>query len=123
MEIFFVFGRLLLSSASNVFQKQLAHHGLHPFYIVATTYAVLAVLSLPFLFSSAFSHLTPSFWINVLLASLFDVGGWMFLVMSLSRTDLSVFGPLNAYKVIISMLLALSFFWARCRPRKALPAS
>lgn len=109
MEIFFVFGRLLLSSASNVFQKQLAHHGLHPFYIVATTYAVLAVLSLPFLFSAAFSHLTPSFWINVLLASLFDVGGWMFLVMSLSRTDLSVFGPLNAYKVIISMLLALVF--------------
>ncbi|WP_020158592.1 DMT family transporter [Methylobacter marinus] len=109
MEIFFVFGRLVLSSVSNVFQKQLSHHGLHPFYIVATTYAVLALLSLPFLFSAGFSHLTPPFWINVLLASLFDVGGWMFLVMSLSRTDLSVFGPLNAYKVIISMLLALVF--------------
>ena len=123
MEIFFVFGRLLLSSASNVFQKQLAHHGLHPFYIVATTYVVLAVLSLLFSFNIAFAQLSPSFWLNVFLASLFDVGGWMFLVMSLSRTDLSVFGPLNAYKVIISMLLALSFFWARCRPRKALPAS
>lgn len=109
MEIVFIFGRLLLSSVSNVFQKQLSHHGLHPFYIVATTYVVLAILSLLFSFNAAFSHLSPSFWINVLLASLFDVGGWMFLVMSLSRTDLSVFGPLNAYKVVISMLLALIF--------------
>ncbi|WAK02306.1 DMT family transporter [Methylobacter sp. YRD-M1] len=109
MEIFFVFGRLLLSSVSNVFQKQLSHHGLHPFYIVAATYAVLAVLSLLFFFNTAFAHLSASFWINVLLAALFDVGGWMFMVMSLSKTDLSIFGPLNAYKVIISMLFALVF--------------
>ncbi|MGR8940114.1 MAG: EamA family transporter [Gammaproteobacteria bacterium] len=109
MEIVFVFGRLFLSSVSNVFQKQLSHHGLHPFYIVATTYAVLSILSLPFFFNAAFSHLSPSFWLNVFLASLFDVGGWMFMVMSLSKTDLSVFGPLNAYKVVISMLLALVF--------------
>jgi drug/metabolite transporter (DMT)-like permease len=109
LEIVFVFGRLFLSSVSNVFQKQLSHHGLHPFYIVAATYAVLSVLSLPFAFNAAFSHLSPSFWINVFLASLFDVGGWMFMVMSLSKTDLSVFGPLNAYKVVISMLLAIVF--------------
>jgi drug/metabolite transporter (DMT)-like permease len=109
LEIFFVFGRLLLSSVSNVFQKQLSHHGLHPFYIVAATYAVLAVLSLLFFFNTAFAHLSPSFWINVLLAALFDVGGWMFMVMSLAKTDLSIFGPLNAYKVIISMLFALVF--------------
>jgi drug/metabolite transporter (DMT)-like permease len=109
LEIFFVFGRLLLSSASNVFQKQLSHHGLHPFYIVASTYAVLAALSLLFFFNTAFAHLSPSFWINVLLAALFDVGGWMFMVMSLSKTDLSIFGPLNAYKVIVSMLFALVF--------------
>ena len=37
------------------------------------------------------------------------MAGTLFLVMSLSRTDLSVFGPLNAYKVVISMLLAMLF--------------
>ncbi|MEC4749269.1 EamA family transporter [Methylomicrobium sp. Wu6] len=109
MEIVFVFGRLFLSSISNVIQKQLSHQGLHPFYIVATTYAVLAVLALPFFINGAFSELSTSFWINVFLASLLDVGGWMFMVMSLSKTDLSVFGPLNAYKVVISMLFALVF--------------
>lgn len=109
MEIVFVFGRLFLSSVSNVFQKQLSHLGLHPFYIVATTYAVLSALSLPFAFNAAFAQRSPPFWINVFLASLFDVGGWMFMVMSLSKTDLSVFGPLNAYKVVISMMLAIVF--------------
>jgi drug/metabolite transporter (DMT)-like permease len=109
LEIVFVFGRLFLSSVSNVFQKQLSHQGLHPFYIVATTYAVLSALSLPFAFNAAFAHLGPSFWLNVFMASLLDVGGWMFMVMSLSKTDLSVFGPLNAYKVVISMLLAIVF--------------
>jgi drug/metabolite transporter (DMT)-like permease len=109
LEIVFVFGRLFLSSVSNVYQKQLAHHGLHPFYIVAATYAVLSALSLPFSFEANFSHLSSLFWINVFLASLFDVGGWMFMIVSLSKTDLSVFGPLNAYKVVISMLLALVF--------------
>jgi drug/metabolite transporter (DMT)-like permease len=109
LEIVFVFGRLFLSSVSNVFQKQLSHHGLHPFYIVATTYAVLSALSLPLALNAALSQLSPPFWFNVFLASLFDVGGWMFMVMSLSKTDLSVFGPLNAYKVVISMLLAIVF--------------
>src|SRR5690606_27079392 len=35
--------------------------------------------------------------------------GTLFLVLSLSKTDLSVFGPLNAYKVVFSMILALIF--------------
>lgn len=109
MEIVLVFGRMFLSSVSNVFQKQLSHHGFHPFYIVATTYVVLSVLSLAFLVNVPVSDLGQPFWLNVLLAALLDVGGWMFMVMSLSQTDLSVFGPLNAYKVVISMLLALVF--------------
>lgn len=109
MELLLVFGRLLFSSVSNVFQKQLSNHGLHPFFIVAATYIVLATASAPFLLTAPFAELSTTFWINVFLSALFDVGGWMFLVMSLSRTDLSVFGPLNAYKVVISMLLALAF--------------
>lgn len=109
MELVFVFGRLILSLASNVYQKKLAHQGLHPFYIVATTYCVLSLLSLPWLSVVNISSLSQDFWINVSLASLLDVGGWMFLAMSLSKTDLSVFGPLNAYKVIVSLLLAMVF--------------
>jgi drug/metabolite transporter (DMT)-like permease len=109
VELVFVFGRLIFSLASNVYQKKLAHQGLHPFYIVATTYCVLSLLALPLLSLISISDLSQGFWLNVFLASLLDVGGWMFLVMSLSKTDLSVFGPLNAYKVIVTMLLAMVF--------------
>ena len=109
MELVYVFGRLMFSLASTVYQKKLAQHGLHPFYIVAATYLVLAILAAPLLQLLEFSHLSHEFWLNIGLASLFDVAGWMFLVLSLSKTDLSVFGPLNAYKVVASMLLAVLF--------------
>jgi drug/metabolite transporter (DMT)-like permease len=108
MEIILVLGRLLFSTASNVYQKQLSNKGLHPLYITATTYFVLFLLAVPFLWSVGGSY-HQTFWINVFLAALLDAAGWIFLVTSLSRTDLSVFGPLNAYKVVISMLLAMVF--------------
>jgi len=109
VEIVYVCGRLIFSLASNVYQKKLSNQGLHPFFIVATTYCVLSLLAAPFLSVIELKHVTNTFWLNVSLASLFDVAGWMFLVLSLSKTDLSVFGPLNAYKVVVSMLLAVLF--------------
>ena len=104
MELAYIFGRLIFSITSNVY-----HIGLHPFYIVAATYFVLSLLAIPLLGMINTGELSHAFWLNVLLASVLDVGGWMFLVMSLSKTDLSVFGPLNAYKVVFSLLLAVIF--------------
>lgn len=108
MEIILVLGRLLFSTVSNVYQKKLSQQGLHPLYIVATTYLVLFALALPFLWAPHGDY-SQTFWINVILAALLDAGGWIFLVLSLSRTDLSIFGPLNAYKVVISTLFAAVF--------------
>lgn len=109
MEMLVVLGRLLFSAFSNVFQKQLTHRGLHPFFIVFASYVVLAVICLPLLWTFNPFQLSSHFWINIFFAALLDMAGTLFLVMSLSKTDLSVFGPLNAYKVVISMLLALVF--------------
>lgn len=109
MELLLVFGRLILSLACNVYQKKLAHQGLHPFFIVASIYVVISLISLPFLSVISIQPLNQTFWLNIFLASVFDVLGWMLLVMSLSKTDLSVLGPLNAYKVIFSLLFAIAF--------------
>jgi len=109
VELVYILGRLIFSITSNVYQKKLSHQGLHPFYIVAATYFVLSLIAAPLLWMINVSELSNAFWLNVLLASLLDVGGWLFLVMSLSKTDLSVFGPLNAYKVVCSLLLAIVF--------------
>ena len=109
MEWFFIVSRLTLSLASNVFQKKLTQRGLHAFFIVSAIYCVLAICALALLIKLPIAHLNHAFWRDVSLSALFDVGGWLFLVVSLSKTDLSVFGPLNAYKVVASMLLAMLF--------------
>ena len=109
MELLVVFGRLVFSSFANVFQKKLANDGLHPFFIVMASYLVLAIICLPLLWTFNPLTLSQPFWINIFFAALLDMAGTLFLVMSLSKTDLSVFGPLNAYKVVISMLLAMIF--------------
>jgi len=109
VELLIVLGRLVFSSFANVFQKKLAHQGLHPFFIVMASYLVLGIICLPLLWLLNPAELSLHFWLNIFFAALFDMAGTLFLVMSLSKTDLSVFGPLNAYKVVISMLLAMIF--------------
>lgn len=109
MELVWLLGRMLASVTGNVFQKQMSHRGLSPLYITLGGYLVLSLISLPLLSVITFSQIQPGFWLNITLAALLDMTGTLLLVMSLSKTDLSVFGPLNAYKVVFSTLLALIF--------------
>lgn len=109
MEFFWLIGRMLASVTGNVFQKKMSHRGLSPLYITLGGYLILAVISLPLISLIAFAEIQPDFWLNITLAALLDMAGTLLLVMSLSKTDLSVFGPLNAYKVVFSALLALLF--------------
>jgi drug/metabolite transporter (DMT)-like permease len=109
LELFVVLGRLLFSSFANVFQKKLTLAGLHPFFIVMSSYVVLTAICIPLVWLIELNTLSETFWLNIFFAAALDMAGTLFLVMSLSKTDLSVFGPLNAYKVVISMLLAMVF--------------
>ena len=108
MEILIVLGRVFFASFANVVQKQLSQQH-HPLLIVMASYAILSVICLPLLFFIPINELSTAFWLNCLLAALLDMAGTLFLVKSLSTTDLSAFGPLNAYKVVISMVLAFFF--------------
>lgn len=109
MEFIWLFGRMLASVTGNVFQKKMSHRGLSPLYITLGGYLVLSLISLPLLTQIQFAEIQSDFWLNITLAALLDMAGTLLLVMSLSRTDLSVFGPLNAYKVVFSTILALLF--------------
>lgn len=109
MALLLVFGRIIFSAIANVFQKKLTHLGLHPLFIVMLSYVVLACISLPLLTQVEHTAINDDFWINIFLAAVLDMAGTLLLVMSLSKTDLSVFGPLNAYKVVFSMILAFLF--------------
>lgn len=109
MEILFLIGRLFSSVTANVFQKKLTQspQRLHPLTITFAAYLVMLLITLPPLVWVRFDTLDAHFWLNISLAALLDMAGTLLLVMSLSKTDLSVFGPLNAYKVVMSMFLAL----------------
>lgn len=109
MEILLLLGRLLSSVSANVVQKKLTQQALHPLTITFAAYSVLFFIALPLLPWIDFTALSQHFWLNITFAALLDMAATVFLVMSLSRTDLSVFGPLNAYKVVCSMLLAMVF--------------
>ena len=47
------------------------------------------------------------FWANILAAVVLAVGGYVFLWYALRSADLSVLGPINAYKAVLGLLLAV----------------
>ena len=96
MEIIVVLGRVLFASFANVFQKKLTHEDHHPLFIVMASYVVLSIISIPLLFWVDINQLSQYFWLNISLAAALDMAGTLFLVLSLSKTDLSIFGPLGS---------------------------
>jgi drug/metabolite transporter (DMT)-like permease len=87
---------------ARVFQKRLAQRGAAPLAIVATTHALLAAACLPWAFAKPL--LPAAFWFNIGVATLLAVAGNALLVFALRSADLSVLGPVNAYKAVVSLL-------------------
>jgi drug/metabolite transporter (DMT)-like permease len=92
---------------SNVFQKQLAQRSDAPLLIIAVTHGLLTALALPFLAGIPLGALGMDFWVNLLIAVVLAVAGYVFLWYALRCTDLSVLAPINAYKAVLGLLLAV----------------
>jgi drug/metabolite transporter (DMT)-like permease len=103
----FVLTRILANPVSNVFQKKLTNQSADPLFIICTTHAFLTLASLPPLIFLLPLRTSEAFWINIIIATVLAVSGNMFLVFALKTTDLSVLGPVNAYKSIISLVLGI----------------
>jgi drug/metabolite transporter (DMT)-like permease len=98
--------RVGLSVSANAVQKQLLLARAPVGLIWLITYALLIPPSL------ALAAIHPSwpstlFWRDILLGGLLDAFGNLAMVAALRSTDVSVFGPLNAFRP----LLALGFGW------------
>ncbi|HLF35054.1 MAG TPA: DMT family transporter [Cyclobacteriaceae bacterium] len=100
--------RIIASPLVNLFQKKLMSQGVDPVRIVLAAYLFFSALSIPYLMVSGSFKYPREFWFYMILLGIFDAAGNMFLVKSLRSMDLSIFGPLNAYKPV--MALILSFF-------------
>ena len=99
--------RIVANPLSNVFQKQLAQRSAEPLITIVATHGLLTVLALAVLAGMPVAALGLDFWANMLTAVVLAVAGYVFLWYALKSTDLSVLGPINAYKAVLGLLLAV----------------
>ena len=107
LTILAVVARIVANPISNVFQKQLAQRSAHPLFIIAATHGLLTAVALPALVRTPLAALRAAFWTNILIAVALAVVGNVLLVYALRAADLSVLGPINAYKSVLSLILAV----------------
>jgi drug/metabolite transporter (DMT)-like permease len=105
----FVATRIIANPLSNVFQKQLTQRSANPVFIIAAVHALLTLMCLPFLFvlEAQKALLGPEVWVNMVICALLAVAGNVLLVYALKSADLSVLGPINAYKSVIGLVLGI----------------
>ena len=99
--------RIVANPLSNVFQKQLAQRSAEPLVTIVATHGLLTALALPVLAGMPVGALGVDFWANILTAVVLAVAGYVFLWYALRSTDLSVLGPINAYKAVLGLVLAV----------------
>jgi len=71
------------------------------------TLGTLTAVTLPFLAGRRLSALALAFWVNMLVAAMLGVASYVLLWYALRSTDLSVLGPINAYKAVLGLALAV----------------
>lgn len=99
--------RILANPLGNVFQKQLTAKGHHPFVVSFLTYGMLSLLCLFAAGDIRWRGFSLQFWMYASFAGLSGALGNGCLVKALQRGDLSVLGPINAYKSVIGMIIGV----------------
>lgn len=95
--------RVVANPLSNVFQKVLTRRKADPLFVIAVVHGLLALACLPLLF--LWDGREPrTFWVNMGVVAVLTVGGNALIVHAVKRSDLSVLGPVNAYKSVISLV-------------------
>jgi len=98
--------RIVSNPFSNVLQKALTRRSADPLFIICVTHGLLSIGCLPLVFRHS-TGLKGDFWLNITLCAVLAVAGNALLVQALKVSDLSVLGPINAYKSVVSLLPGL----------------
>lgn len=99
-----LFARIIANPFSNVFQKKLTLAGLHPLWVNFATFFLLACACVLPALSVNWSAFPAAFWLNCVIAGTLSASGNGFLVKALQQGDLSVLGPINSYKPVVSLI-------------------
>jgi drug/metabolite transporter (DMT)-like permease len=103
----FILVRIVANPLSNVFQKQLAEQSASPIFVVGLVHLYLALACLPWLWIRGGILVPADVWVNMLVAATLAVAGNTLLVYALRSTDLSLLGPINAYKSVIGLIIGV----------------
>ena len=99
----FIFFRIVANPFSNVFQKVLTRKAAGPLFIICATHGMLSVAGAAVVLFEPGS-LSNEFWFNIAVVALLTVTGNVLIVQALKRSDLSILGPINAYKPVVSLV-------------------
>lgn len=99
--------RILVNPLANVFQKQLTQRSASSLFVTCATYGFLTLSCLTVADQFTLTGYSAAFWQNMLACCLLSVVGNVFLVSAMHLGDLSVLGPINAYKAVISLLVGI----------------
>ena len=91
MLFFIIVLRIFLGPIANVYQKKISNKGANSVFVVFVTYFIISVILFPFLFFINYQNLGIIFWKLIIITSLLDAAGNIFLVKALQTTDLSIF--------------------------------
>lgn len=103
----FVAARIVANPASNVFQKQLARDQIRPLVVVAATHLLLSVPAVGLIATGYAGPASAGFALDMTIAAVLAVVGNATLVRALEAGDLSVLGPINAFKALLSTLIGV----------------
>lgn len=99
--------RILSNPFANVFQKQLTTKGNHPLLVNFLTYFFLSLVCLFIVVDVDWHSLPQQFWIYSIVGGIVGALGNGFLVKALQGGDLSVLGPINSYKSVVSIIVGI----------------
>lgn len=99
--------RIISNPFGNVFQKQLTSGNNHPLLVNFLTYLLLSVFCVFIFFGIHWKELSGQFWFYSVLGGIAGALGNGFLVKSLQNGDLSVLGPINSYKSVVGVIMAI----------------
>lgn len=107
--VFFLIIRIVSNPIANLFQKKLTNQ-LSSFTINFYTYLILSIFCIPFICSYVKLEFINSNFISlVLLAGFMCALGTVCTIKAVNIGELSVLGPINAYKSVIGLIVALVF--------------
>lgn len=98
-----IFVRIVANPLSNVLQKLATRDGAAPTFVIAATHALLTVAVVPLVVLLPWPS-DGAFWWNMALCAVLAAASNALLVQAMRLADLSVLGPINAFKAVVSLL-------------------